>query len=39
VLSGQYLLEQTFYLPPAAMQDETRAPLRRLERIYQRALV
>lgn len=38
VLSGQYLLEQTFYLPPAAMQDETRAPLRRLEKIYQRAL-
>lgn len=38
-LSGQYLLEQTFYLPPAAMQDEGRAPLRRLEKIYQRALV
>jgi hypothetical protein len=37
-LGGQYLLEQTFYLPPAAMQDETRAPLRRLERLYQRAL-
>jgi hypothetical protein len=37
-LSGQYLLEQTFYLPPAAMQDEGRAPLRRLEKIYQRAL-
>ena len=39
VLSGHYLLEQTFYLPPSAMQDEARAPLRRLERIYQRALV
>ena len=39
VLSGQYLLEQTFYLPPSAMQDEACAPLRRLERIYQRALV
>jgi hypothetical protein len=39
VLSGQYLLEQTFYLPPAAMQDEARAPLRRLEKIYQHALV
>ena len=39
VLSGQYLLEQTFYLPPAAMQDEARAPLRRLEKIYQQALV
>ena len=38
VLSGQYLLEQTFYLPPAAMQDESRAPLRRLEKLYQRAL-
>jgi hypothetical protein len=38
VLSGQYLLEQTFYLPPAAMQDEARAPLRRLEKLYQRAL-
>jgi hypothetical protein len=37
-LSGQYLLEQTFYLPPDAMQDEGRAPLRRLEKIYQRAL-
>lgn len=39
VLSGQYLLEQTFYLSPAAMQDEARAPLRRLEKIYQHALV
>jgi hypothetical protein len=38
VLSGQYLLEQTFYLPPSAMQDESRAPLRKLEKIYQRAL-
>ena len=39
VLSGQYLLEQTFYLPPAAMQNEAMAPLRRLEKIYQRALL
>lgn len=38
VLSGQYLLEQTFYLPPAGMQDETRAPLRRLERLFGMAL-
>ncbi len=38
VLSGQYLFEQTFYLPPPAMRDEARAPLRRLEKIYQRAL-
>jgi hypothetical protein len=39
VLSGQYLFEQTFYLPPSAMQDESRAPLRRLEKVLQRALV
>ena len=39
VLSGQYMLEQTFYLPPAAMQNEAMAPLRRLEKIYQRALL
>ena len=38
VLSGQYLFEQTFYLPPSAMLDEARSPLRRLEKIYQRAL-
>jgi hypothetical protein len=37
-LSGQFLLEQTFYLPVAAMQDESRSPLRILERIYQRKL-
>ena len=39
VVSGQYMLEQTFYLPPAAMQEEAMAPLRRLEKIYQRALL
>ncbi len=37
-LAGQFLLEQTFYLPVAAMQDENRAPLRILERLYQRKL-
>lgn len=37
-LAGQYLLEQTFYLPVAAMQDERFAPLRVLEQIYQREL-
>lgn len=37
-LSGQYLLEQTFYLPVAAMQDDSCAPLRILERLYHREL-
>jgi hypothetical protein len=37
-LSGQYLLEQTFYLPVAAMQEERYAPLRTLERIAGRRL-
>ena len=37
-LAGQFLLEQTFYLPVAAMQDERRAPLRILEQLYQRKL-
>ncbi|MGH8750548.1 MAG: Kdo hydroxylase family protein [Burkholderiales bacterium] len=37
-LSGQYLLEQTFYLPASAMQDENLSPLRILERLYQREL-
>ena len=37
-LSGQYLLEQTFYLPVAAMHDEGRSPLRILERLYHREL-
>lgn len=37
-LSGQYLLEQTFYLPVASMQDESCAPLRVLERRFQRKL-
>ena len=37
-LSGQFLLEQTFYLPVAAMQDQSFAPLRILEQLYQREL-
>ena len=37
-LAGQFMLEQTFYLPVAAMQDERAAPLRVLEQLYQRQL-
>lgn len=37
-LAGQFLLEQTFYLPVAAMQNENQAPLRILEQLYQRKL-
>jgi hypothetical protein len=37
-LAGQFLLEQTFYLPVAAMQDERYAPLRILEELFQRKL-
>lgn len=37
-LAGQFLLEQTFYLPVAAMQEERYAPLRILEQIYRRQL-
>jgi len=33
VLSGQYLLEQTYYLPVEAMQDSEKSPLRTLERL------
>ena len=32
-LSGQFLLEQTFYLPPLAMNSPNKSPLRILERI------
>jgi hypothetical protein len=32
-LSGQHLLEQTFYLPVSGMVDENRSPLRTLERL------
>lgn len=37
-LDGQFLLEQTFYLPVAAMQDDNYAPLRILERLFRRQL-
>jgi len=39
VLSGQHILEQTFYLPVTAMQDENRSPLRVLERLKGVALI
>lgn len=35
---GQYVLEQTFYLPMKAMQDDSRAPLRVLERMMNQKL-
>ena len=37
-MSGQYQLEQTFYLPVEAMIDQARSPLRILERIKSRRL-
>ncbi len=37
-MSGQHLLEQTFYLPVAAMVDASRSPLRILERLLKRPL-
>lgn len=38
-MSGQHLLEQTFYLPVEAMIDECHSPLRVLEKLLQRELV
>jgi hypothetical protein len=38
-LSGQYALEQTFYLPVEAMADQRDSPLRILENYYGRTLV
>jgi len=38
-LSGQYVLEQTFYLPVSAMADEGLSPLRVLEKFSGRVLV
>ena len=38
-LGGQYMLEQTFFLPPAAMRHPERSPLRTLERLTGRSLV
>jgi hypothetical protein len=37
-MAGQYQLEQTFLLPVDAMRDQSRAPLRVLERLKQRRL-
>ncbi|MGH7834303.1 MAG: Kdo hydroxylase family protein, partial [Candidatus Binatia bacterium] len=37
-MSGQYCLEQTFYLPVASMRDPSQAPLRILERLKVRKL-
>lgn len=38
-MSGQYLLEQTFYLPVTAMKTPQHSPLRILERMKGKALV
>lgn len=38
-MQGQYLLEQTFYLPVKAMKEEAKAPLRILERLLNTPLV
>lgn len=38
-MAGQFLLEQTFYLPVHAMRDPTQAPLKVLERLTGRQLV
>jgi len=38
VVSGQYVLEQTFYLPPSAMKYEQLSPLRVLEKKLNRRL-
>lgn len=38
-MSGQYLLEQTFYLPVKAMQNESLAPVNVLERMLKQRLV
>lgn len=38
-MQGQYVLEQTFYLPVHAMHDESRSPLRILERLLKQKLV
>jgi hypothetical protein len=37
--SGQFLMEQTFYLPAAAMLDPEQSPLRMLEKLKGRALL
>lgn len=38
-MGGQYLLEQTFYLPLTGMQDPARSPQRQLEQLTGRALI
>lgn len=38
-MQGQYVLEQTFYLPVDAMQEQSRSPLRVLERLLEQPLV
>lgn len=38
-MKGQYILEQTFYLPVKAMQDESNSPLRILEQMLKEKLV
>jgi len=38
-MSGQYMFEQTFYLPVQGMQNEQFAPLRILERVTGRSLL
>jgi len=38
-LSGQHAFEQTFYLPPEAMAEPARAPVRVLERLMGRPLL
>ncbi|HTT07685.1 MAG TPA: Kdo hydroxylase family protein [Gammaproteobacteria bacterium] len=37
-IAGRYALEQTFYLPISCMQDESKSPLRILERLTARKL-
>jgi len=37
-MAGQHLFEQTFYLPVTAMSDETKSPLRVLERLAGQSL-
>ena len=37
-MGGQHLFEQTFYLPVSAMADESKSPLRILERLAHRTL-
>ena len=38
-MQGQYVLEQTFYLPVKAMKNEAKSPLRILEKMLNKKLV